>query len=85
MIALGRILTGAEPNDPSVDDFSTFTAGISTFRRRSHGIEGEKVQKWEPGRSVPEIKWREKGVAGGWDLTVNSDTRHLRDGPERGW
>ncbi len=34
MIALGRVLTGALPQDPAAEDFGAFTCGLSVFRRR---------------------------------------------------
>lgn len=74
MIAVGRALTGNAPIDPATDDFKTFTAGISTFRRR-------KLQQQDDDA----VGWKGHGVAGGWDLAVNSDCSHLKGGPERGW
>lgn len=34
LIAMGRVLTGNMPSDPSTEDFNVFTAGLSTFVRR---------------------------------------------------
>ncbi|KAI1816213.1 phosphoglycerate mutase-like protein [Poronia punctata] len=33
VIALGRILTGQVPEDPTIEDFGAFTCGLSTYRR----------------------------------------------------
>lgn len=35
LIALGRVLTGRMPKDSGEEDFNVFTAGLSTFVRRS--------------------------------------------------
>ena len=35
LIAMGRTLTGNMPEDSSTEDFFVFTAGMSTFKRRS--------------------------------------------------
>lgn len=37
VIALGRVLTGAMPDSVDVEDFSAFTCGLSTYRRRTTG------------------------------------------------
>ena len=95
MIAIGRALTGQVPTDLSVDDFQTYTCGVSKFIRRSEkskfglGSEAdtsEPVKKWWPGAGIPKFDWRSgKGVGGGWDCVVNSTCAHLSGGEERGW
>ena len=85
MIAIGRVLTGLVPDDPAVDDFKTYTAGISTFKRRSRHNQGQQLPQLEVGKAIPELDWKGQGVAGGWDLIVDSDTSHLSEGPQRGW
>ncbi|KAH8699049.1 phosphoglycerate mutase family protein [Talaromyces proteolyticus] len=37
LIAMGRALTGAMPEDPNTEDFYVYTAGLSTFKRRKDG------------------------------------------------
>ncbi|KAI0202772.1 phosphoglycerate mutase-like protein [Astrocystis sublimbata] len=39
VIALGRILTGAVPEDPSVEDFRAFTCGLSMYQRQGSNPE----------------------------------------------
>ena len=90
LIALGRTLTGRMPKDIEEDDFKTSTAGISKFVRRRVKDEGEgssfELKRLESGGAVPKVDWKDgKGVAGGWDCTVNSDCSHLSGGAERGW
>ncbi|CAD6575683.1 MAG: hypothetical protein ASARMPREDX12_007433 [Alectoria sarmentosa] len=84
MIAIGRTLTGHMPEDACVEDFKTYTCGISKFVRKNNFLKGgqEKMEKWEAG--VPKTDWRE-GVSGGWECLVNSGCTHLEGGEERGW
>jgi transcription factor C subunit 7 len=93
LIAMGRALTGLMPEDSSVEDFNVFTAGLSTFQRRStvkppaQGsaqsilAEGTKLFRAE---SVPEWEGG-RGVGGGWDCVANGDCSFLSGGAERGW
>ena len=62
MIAMGRALTGRIPADVSEQDFSTYTAGITTFKRRKQAKALEKSQTY-----VEEGEWQKGGVCGGWD------------------
>ncbi|RMJ20990.1 phosphoglycerate mutase family protein, partial [Aspergillus sp. HF37] len=41
LIAMGRVLTGCMPEDPGVEDFHVFTAGLSRFSRRRGPVEAE--------------------------------------------
>ncbi|KAJ0425783.1 histidine phosphatase superfamily [Aspergillus carlsbadensis] len=95
LIAMGRALTGNMPRDSSEEDFFVFTAGLSTFRRRSAGGEVE-VRNHEgalaPGTRITDPvgtvvpEWEGgRGVGGGWDCVVNGDCSFLRGGAERGW
>lgn len=84
IIAIGRALTGAMPEDTSVEDFRPFTAGLSLFVRRRPGdskgvIHGQARQTGH----VP--SWRGRGVSGGWDCVRNGDCSFLSQGEERGW
>ena len=94
LIAIGRALTGHMPDDPNVEDFNVFTAGLSRFVRRQPGdpsgtssssaalAPGTKILR--TGTAAPD--WRSgKGVAGGWDCVVNGDCSFLSAGAERGW
>jgi transcription factor C subunit 7 len=47
MIAAGRVLTGAMPEDPDEDDFQCFTAGLSKFVRRSGYRNKAAAGAWE--------------------------------------
>ncbi|MCJ1335766.1 hypothetical protein MMC09_001040 [Bachmanniomyces sp. S44760] len=99
MIAIARVLTGEMPKDVNEEDFKTFTCGISTFVRRREGdnlhrrairapaAEEEKEEEGVDGKAPSNIsEWKNgKGVAGGWNCTVNSDCSHLPNGEERGW
>lgn len=96
LIAMGRVLTGRMPEDSSEEDFFVFTAGLSTFQRRSlrsnegslpgksngEGLaEGTKLIR---ATQVPD--WSSgRGVGGGWDCAVNGDCSFLSGGAERGW
>jgi transcription factor C subunit 7 len=46
MIAAGRVLTGAMPEDPDEDDFHCFTAGLSKFVRRSRDPDKTAAGNW---------------------------------------
>lgn len=84
LIALGRALTGRVPEDRNEKDFDTFTCSVSTYKRRKRA-EHEDLQIWTPGNAVPEFEWREHGIGGGWDCTVNAAVDHLANGGERNW
>lgn len=94
MIAMGRVLTGQMPEDPSERDFQVYTCSISKFVRK--GLVGErcKVEKggggggrrvWGPGEPVPVMDWRGRGLGGGWICELNGWTGHLAGGGERDW
>lgn len=99
LIALGRALTGYMPEDSGVEDFNVFTAGLSTFVRRSsasasasatvdmtQGLESlaPGTKPSRPGMEVP--AWQGgRGVGGGWDCLRNGDCSFLSGGAERGW
>lgn len=94
LIALGRVLTGNMPEDSSVEDFNVFTAGLSTFVRRSSspsGPETHGVESLAPGTKtsrsdVTVPAWQGgRGVGGGWDCIGNGDCSFLSGGAERGW
>lgn len=87
MIAIGRTLTGCMPDDVCVEDFKTYTCGISKFVRKTMHLDGnqEPLEKWEAGMDIPKTNWTGNGVAGGWDCVVNSNCDHLEGGEERGW
>ncbi|KAL4809254.1 histidine phosphatase superfamily [Aspergillus unguis] len=99
LIAMGRVLTGNMPGDSSVEDFYVYTAGLSTFRRRSgstsviaSAAKGQGDQALAEGTRVtdPAVTtvpvWRDgNGVGGGWDCVVNGDCSFLSGGAERGW
>lgn len=84
------------PVDSSEEDFYVYTAGLSTFRRRSgppslreagQGVEvlAEGTRVTDPGVTVVS-EWKEgRGVGGGWDCVVNGDCGFLSGGAERGW
>ncbi|KAE8355312.1 histidine phosphatase superfamily [Aspergillus coremiiformis] len=93
LIAIGRALTGNMPEDSGVEDFSVFTAGLSTFVRR--GLTPAAVDREQrelaPGtrivRSGTKVPcWQGgNGVGGGWDCVMNGDCSFLSGGAERGW
>ncbi|PLB33488.1 phosphoglycerate mutase family protein [Aspergillus candidus] len=100
LIAIGRALTGNMPDDPDVEDFNVFTAGLSTFRRRmpspvegAHGSgnSGSNTSSLAPGTKLTKDtitvpQWRGgRGVGGGWDCIANGDCSFLSEGAERGW
>ncbi|KAF7117389.1 hypothetical protein CNMCM5793_006291 [Aspergillus hiratsukae] len=98
LIAMGRVLTGAMPDDSSTEDFFVFTAGLSTFRRRGVVTPGAEVRTVSaesaalaPGTKILRAEttvpdWRGgKGVGGGWDCVKNGDCGFLSTGAERGW
>ncbi|KAH6873907.1 histidine phosphatase superfamily [Thelonectria olida] len=77
IIATGRALTGQLPNDYNEDELKCYTCGISKFIRKSIPPTGEAYYNddW----------WKRRGVAGGWELSLNSDCGHLSQGEENGW
>ncbi|GIC91538.1 phosphoglycerate mutase family protein [Aspergillus udagawae] len=98
LIAMGRALTGAMPEDSSMEDFFVFTAGLSTFRRRRDevgtpgaGAEVSTTESLAAGTKILRAEtrvpdWRGgKGVGGGWDCVKNGDCGFLSTGAERGW
>ncbi|PLN78999.1 phosphoglycerate mutase family protein [Aspergillus taichungensis] len=100
LIATGRALTGNMPDDPDVEDFNVFTAGLSTFRRRALPVEGgahgssdsdKDTSSLAPGTKLTKDTitvplWRGgRGVGGGWDCVANGDCSFLSEGAERGW
>lgn len=85
IIAIGRVLTGRMPGDVTELDFYCFTAGLSTFVRKSDG-DGKSVAELGGEGRIPDLRWRGgKGVGGGWKCTGNSDCSFLSGGEERGW
>ena len=90
MICIGRVLTGKMPSDLTEDDFRCGTCALSRFDRRT-GQERQSntaVGLWNDNEpdEIPHIDWKEgRGIAGGWDCTVNGDCSHLSGGEERTW
>lgn len=92
LIAMGRALTGRMPEDTSEEDFFVFTAGLSTYTRRSATVSDKKL---EPATALAEgtallrvdgvPEWQGCGVGGGWDCVKNGDCSFLSGGAERGW
>lgn len=80
IIAIGRTLTGNMPENVETEDFSVFTCGLSTFRRRSANIGSQGVD-----HDSKTLDWKGSGVGGGWVCEVNSDCSFLSGGEERGW
>ncbi|CAK7224543.1 C6 zinc cluster transcription factor-like protein [Sporothrix curviconia] len=101
IIALGRVLTGQVPVDVGAQDFGVFTCGLTVYQRRSPqrqqaqqpGNKDDKDDKdstpipWDDGRkTLARETWTHgRGVAGGWDCTMNCDCSFLSEGEERGW
>lgn len=101
LIAMGRALTGRIPEDTSEEDFSVFTAGLSTFQRRgSGGRRREVIEATDRGQTAERVLAEEttliraeevpdwmggRGVGGGWDCVSNGDCSFLSGGAERGW
>lgn len=95
LIAMGRVLTGRMPEDSSEEDFFVFTAGLSTFQRRS--VRSNESLSWDGSgeglaegtrlvRATRVPDWSGgRGVGGGWDCAVNGDCSFLSGGAERGW
>ena len=89
------------PEDSGVEDFNVFTAGLSTFARRSSSSSsssygpdngrGRGLESLAPGTktSRPGLQvpaWQGgRGVGGGWDCIRNGDCSFLSGGAERGW
>lgn len=81
-MALSRALTGDCPEDITVQDFHPWTAGLSTFRRRTGVVSREADGERELGT----VDWKHgKGIHGGWDCVVDGDCTFLTGGEERGW
>lgn len=76
IIASGRVLTGAMPEDYDEEDFQCFTCGISKFRKGT-----SDPQSSASGHSEKQVQ----GIVGGWDCVLNSWCGHLENGEERGW
>lgn len=53
VIALGRVLTGCIPDDPSVQDFGAFTCGLSVFRRPAAAATGGEKQQQDQAQCRP--------------------------------
>ncbi|KAI0389914.1 phosphoglycerate mutase-like protein [Xylariaceae sp. FL0594] len=97
VIALGRILTGNTPEDPSTDDFGAFTCGLSVYHRQkpSENVAGSEQGFAEKRRDIPDgtrpsaddgpMQTRDLGVSSQWTCVANSDCSFLRSGEERGW
>ncbi len=90
MIAIGRVLTGRMPDDFTEDDFQCYTTSMSKYsRRRPYRTAKEfgEVEQWDERQQhrVPDVRWRGKGVMGGWDSLLNADCSYLVGGEERGW
>jgi transcription factor C subunit 7 len=90
MIALGRVLTGRMPEEEGEEDFRCGTCAFTRFeRRRKHRqSQQEELKRWDGSKpeEIPEVDWRVgRGVAGGWDCTVNGDCSFLSGGEERTW
>ena len=88
MICIGRTLTGQVPSDMTEEDFRCGTCALSRFERRHSKTSTQGVGLWDEREpdAIPQLDWRDgKGVAGGWDCTVNGDCSFLRGGEERTW
>ena len=87
MIAIGRTLTGRMPDDIAEDDFKTFTAGLSRFVRKSQPkVPRNILDEWSLTQDISVIDWKGgKGVAGGWNCVINSNTDYLKNGPQMTW
>ena len=101
LIAMGRVLTGRMPDDSAEEDFNVFTAGLSTFLRRTPATATVASPSVVPTRTVEELlapgtkalrpemrvpDWEGgNGVAGGWDCVGNGDCSFLSGGAQRGW
>ncbi|EED21358.1 phosphoglycerate mutase family protein [Talaromyces stipitatus ATCC 10500] len=99
LIAMGRALTGNMPDDPNIEDFKVYTAGLSTYVRRHTPPPNAEYYTQEEGLSLlaegtkllPESEVRVpawqcgRGVSGGWDCVRNCDCSFLSGGEERGW
>ena len=95
LIAMGRVLTGRMPDDSAEEDFNVFTAGLSTFLRRTPAAAAASTRTVEellsPGTKALRSEMRVpdweggNGVAGGWDCVGNGDCSFLSGGAQRGW
>lgn len=79
VIALGRVLTGCVPDDPSTEDIKAFTCGLSVYRRQERQVISDlRHGETDSGIETPiEV--------GGWTCELNSDCSFLSGGEERGW
>lgn len=90
MIAIGRVLTGRMPEDHGEEDFKCFTCSLSRFERKQKKADAEEEPEpptWDSQSpdDVPDVRWRGKGVQGGWECKINGDCSFLENGEERGW
>jgi transcription factor C subunit 7 len=85
IIAIGRALTGRMPEDIQEEDFLPYTCGLSKFTRKNSEPANHPPSWGGEGKDIPEVEWRGKGVAGGWECVLNGDCSFLSGGAERGW
>lgn len=83
VIALGRVLTGCVPSDPSNEDIKAFTCGLSVYRRQGPQQQQQLISDTRQGETVPGIGLGREGEA--WTCERNSDCSFLSGGEERGW
>ena len=85
IIAIGRILTGLIPGDPTEKDFNTYTCSVSKFRRdRAQPAKG--IQRWRRDERSASMDWRDGiNMIGGWTCELNASVEHLPNGGERNW
>ncbi|KAI5783705.1 histidine phosphatase superfamily [Geopyxis carbonaria] len=79
-IAAGRALTG----DAELD-VKTGTCSLGVYKRRGTAAEGELLPALGDEVEVPNVGWRGKGVAGGWECVTNGECGFLSGGEERNW
>ena len=86
IIAIGRVLTGRMPQDPTEPDFDTYTCSISKFQRKSRE-DWIQSQREKGGELYSKVEWKEgrRGVGGGWECQLNASVSHLPNGGERNW
>ena len=93
---MGRVLTGRMPDDSAEEDFNVFTAGLSTFLRRTPAAAAAASTRTveellSPGTKALRSEMRVpdweggNGVAGGWDCVGNGDCSFLSGCAQRGW
>lgn len=89
------------PVDSGEEDFNVFTAGLSTFKRRTGPPAATTARKDDDGQSIESLlapgtqslrsgmkvpEWMKgRGVGGGWDCVQNGDCRFLSGGAQKGW